>query len=179
MGSRPLYWCVGAAAPFAERARVQAGVFAAAEDESLERDARRHARAAVDGDLGRVAQACRQRLLEEGVPRTGDPPGDGVERLDVTAPALRRPRVREDERGVTEARPDLLDRDRVVGALAGYEFGRIDVRLRAIERSRVRPEVERPRPLVPEVAQQPPAALRPAVARVVREHECLGADAGT
>ena len=68
--------------------------------------------------------------------------------------------------------------DRVVGALTGYELGGIDVRLAAIECSGIRPQVERPSPVVPEVAQQPPATLSPAVTGVIREHEGPGSDAG-
>ena len=161
------------AAPFAERAGIEPDVVAPGEHQPLGDDRRGDARAAVRRDLGRLGRVGGQGLLEERVPRARDPPGDRVERLDVAAPALRGARVEKDERRVAEARADLVRLDHVVVADVRDERRPLDARLLGLERSRVGANVERPRRVVPEVAEEPPAARGPARALVVaRARRC-------
>ena len=113
--------------------------FASREHEPLDDDAGGHAGAAVDGELGVVGQVVGERLLEEGVARAGDPAGDGVERLDVAAPALRRAGVEQHERRVAEPRADLVGsrsrrRARACGQLPGGRAA--SPRWAALERAR-------------------------------------------
>ena len=74
-------------------------------------------------------------ILEEGVPRAGDPARDGIERLDVAPPALRRAGVDEHERWVVEAPPELVHLRDVVVTDARRERSAVDPRLGGDERA--------------------------------------------
>src|SRR6478672_10557691 len=97
--------------PLGPRPGVETSL-AAREVQLMERNARRHARAAVRDDLpgGHV----RQRLLPRRVQRTGDAPEDAVDRVLLAAPPEREARVDDHDR--IETRGQLVMLDRVVRA---------------------------------------------------------------
>ena len=96
-------------------------------------------------------------------------PGDRVDRLDLAAIPLRRPRVHEDEARLPEALLDLLGRHDVVVARLQPELGRLDVLFAGTERPEpvVQASAQDGDIVVPKVAEEPPeprgAAVHPLV----------------
>ena len=161
--------------PLAPRAGIELPL-PAVERCAMEDDARSDAGAAV-GDELTVGQ-LRQRLGPRRVQRAGDPARRIVDRVRLAAPAVRRPRVDERRDGSAEPAGDLVCRDRVAGALARHEPGRLDLLVAGAKRAAPGVETadEHAAVVVAEVPEQPPEPLGPAQ-RPVRDDEHARPDA--
>jgi len=94
-------------------------------------------------------------------------PGDGVDRLDLTAEALRHAGVEQDE--VVKALLELVRLDRVAPAWMRRELLRLGPFLARSQRPEPAVELEHRAIVVAVVAQQPPEPFRPA-------HRAVGDD---
>src|SRR5439155_21431864 len=101
-----------------------------------------------------------QLLVPRRVERAGNPAGNLVDRIRLSAPARRNARVDDDE--PAEARRELLRLDCVAAPLAWNELCRLDLLLACAERAAPRLEVDHRALVVAPVTKQPPQALGPA-----------------
>jgi len=144
----------------------------------MKHDAGRHAGAAVGDEL--TLRKLGLRFGPGSVERTRNPAGRVVDRVRLTTPAQRGPRVDEPQRRISEATGELLCRDRVAGALARRKLGELDPLLASAKRAA--PDVEAADQhgavVVAEVPEQPPEPLGPAK-RPVGDDEHARADSRT
>ena len=136
---------------------------------------------AVGDDLLRPEEVWRQLVGIRRVAGAGDAACDRVDRLHLTAVALREAGVDHRQPLVAEPGGQLLRLDRVAAARARLERRRLDLLLSGHERPqpRLHAAAEHGDLLVPEVAQEPPEPRRASVhPLVVGDDEDAGTDPG-